>query len=376
MKTIKILGGGISGLTAAINLKYAGLDVEVHERKSFCGKRTRDFQFLENWTFEENALDLLQNLNIQTNFYFKPWYSLELISPSSKKCFKRTSQPLMYLVKRGSMEDSIDYALQKQAIAAGVPIHFNSKLKTEEAGIIATGKKEPTVIIMGITFPFDHSDKALTIFDDDLSFKFYSYFIVNDKVGEITSINPTARKDHKARLDLTVKRFEELLNFKINTVTHRFASAASLFFLNNAKINNQYLIGEAAGFQDCLAGFGMMYAFKSGYYAARSIIENNDFDRLWTAEMLKPLKASRANRFLFEKLSNDGYEKLVDMLGSQNAAIAKLLGGDDFQLVLKKLYNHSLSHLLRPVVFWRKWAPIYRFMLKLIGRLFSGGRNL
>jgi flavin-dependent dehydrogenase len=45
MKTIKILGGGISGLTAAINLKYAGLDVEVHERKSFCGKHTHDFQF-------------------------------------------------------------------------------------------------------------------------------------------------------------------------------------------------------------------------------------------------------------------------------------------------------------------------------------------
>jgi flavin-dependent dehydrogenase len=370
MKTIKILGGGISGLTAAINLKYAGLDVEVYERKSFCGKRTRDFQFLENWTFEENALDLLQDLNIQTHFFFKPWYSLELISPSSKKCLKRTSQPLMYLVKRGPLGDSIDYALQKQAIAAGVPIHFNSKLRTEEADIIATGIKEPTVIIMGITFPFDHSDKALTLFDDDLSFKFYSYFIVNDKVGEITSINPTARKDHKARLDLTVKRFEELLNFKISTVTHRFTSAASLFFLNNAQINNQYLIGEAAGFQDCLAGFGMIYAFKSGYYAARSIIENNDFDRLWTAEMLKPLNASRANRFLFEKLSNDGYEKLVDMLGSQNAAIVKLLGGDDFQLVLKKLYNHSLSHLLRPVVFWRKLAPAYRFLLKLIGRVF------
>ena len=372
MRIIKILGGGISGLTAAINLKYAGLDVEVYERKSFCGKHTRDFQFLENWTFEENALDLLQDLNIQTNFYFKPWYSLELISPSSKKCFKRTSQPLMYLVKRGSMEDSIDYALQKQAIAAGVPIHFNSKLKTEEADIIATGTKEPTVIIMGITFPFDHSDKALTLFDDDLSFKFYSYFIVNDKVGEITSINPTARKDHKARLDLTVKRFEELLNFKINTVIHRFASTASLFFLNNAKIDNQYLIGEAAGFQDCLAGFGMMYAFKSGYYAARSIIENNDFDRLWKAKMLKPLKASRANRFLFEKLSNEGYEKLVDMLGSQNAVIVKLLGGDDFQLVLKKLYNHSLSHLLRPVVFWRKLAPTYRFLLKLVGRVCFG----
>ncbi len=368
MKTIRIIGGGLSGLTAAINLKRAGIDVEVHERKKFCGKHTHDFQFFENWTFEKDALAILQDLNIQTGFYIKPWYSLEFISPSLKKCLKRSSQPLMYLVKRGPMEDSIDYALQKQAITAGIPIHFNSKLKTEEADIIATGIKEPTVIIMGITFPFDHSDKALTLFDDDLSFKFYSYFIVNDKVGEITSINPTARKDHTARLDLTVKRFEELLNFKINTVIHRFTGAASLFFLNNAKINNQYLIGEASGFQDCLTGFGMMYAFKSGYYAVRSIIENNDFDRLWQAEMLKPLKASRANRFLFEKLSNDGYEKLVDMLGSQNAVIAKLLGGDDFQLVLKKLYNHSLSYLLRPLLFWKRLAALYRFLLSLAGR--------
>ncbi len=46
MNTIKILGGGISGLTAAINLKCAGIDVEVYERKRFCGKRTGDFQFL------------------------------------------------------------------------------------------------------------------------------------------------------------------------------------------------------------------------------------------------------------------------------------------------------------------------------------------
>ena len=48
MKTVKILGGGIAGLTAAINLNQAGINVEVHERKGFCGKATRDFQFMEN----------------------------------------------------------------------------------------------------------------------------------------------------------------------------------------------------------------------------------------------------------------------------------------------------------------------------------------
>ena len=36
MKTIKILGGGIAGLTTAINLKRAGIDTEVYEIKNYC----------------------------------------------------------------------------------------------------------------------------------------------------------------------------------------------------------------------------------------------------------------------------------------------------------------------------------------------------
>jgi hypothetical protein len=372
MKTIKILGGGISGLTAAINLNRAGISVEVHERKRFCGKRTHDFQFLENWTFEEDTLKILQNVNIQTNFYLKPWYSLELISPSLKKCLKRSSRPLMYLIKRGPLEDSIDHGLETQATAAKIPIIYNSKLTVNDADIVATGIKRPTFIITGITFAFDHPDKAIALFDDNLSFQIYSYFIVNDHIGEIASINPPDRKDHKARLDLTVKRFEEILNLKIPPVRHRFAAPGSLYFLKEAKINSRYFIGEAAGFQDCMAGFGMLYAFKSGYHAARSIIENDDYNRRWQTDMRKPLEASVTNRLLFERLSNDGYEKLIDMLNSRNPVILQLLGGNDLQYILKKLYNHSLSYLLRPVVFWRKLAPIYRFLLKLFGRLYSG----
>ena len=135
-----------------------------------------------------------------------------------------------------------------------------------------------------------------------------------------------------------------------------------------ARIKNQCLIGEAAGFQDCLAGFGMIYALKSGYHAARSIIENSDYDRLWQADMLKPMAVSRTNRFLFERLSNDGYEKLVKMLDSPNSAILKLLGGDDLQHILKKTYNHSLSYFLRPLIFWRRLTPIYKLILSLVGR--------
>jgi flavin-dependent dehydrogenase len=370
MKTVKIIGGGIAGLTAAINLKRAGMNVEVHERKGFCGKPTRDFQFLENWTFEEDSLVILCNLNIKRDFYVKPWYSLEFMSPSLNKCLKRSSQPVMYLLKRGPMEGSIDHALQKQAIDANIPVVFESKLAANDADIIATGRKNPNFIITGITFPFDHPDKAIVLFDDRLSLNMYTYFTVNDHVGQIVCINPAERKDHKARLDLCIEHFEKIFNYKISTISHRFAEPGSLFFLKNARSEDRYFVGEAAGFQDCLAGFGMMYAFKSGYHAAQSIIKDDDYDRRWQTDILKPMEVSRANRYLFERLSNDGYEKLVKMLDSQNPVIVKLLGGDDLQYILEKLYNHSLSNLLRPIVFWRMLAPLYRFLLKLLGCMY------
>ena len=370
MRTIKILGAGIAGLTAAINLKKAGVDVEVHERKSYCGKSTCDFQLLENWIFEEDALEVLQNLSIKTNFYAKSLHSLELTSPSLKTCLKKSSQPLMYLVKRGPMEDALDYALQKQAESINIPVIYKSKLTANDVNIIAIGRHNPNYVANGITFSFDHPDRVIALFDDRLSFKMYAYFIVDDHVGQIVSINPAQRKDHISRFNLTVKRFEEILNQRIGPINHRFAGAGSLHVLNRANISGRYLIGEAAGFQDCLAGFGMMYAFKSGYHAAQSIINDEDYERRWQSDLLKTMRISQANRLLFEKLSNNGYEKLVKMLNSRNPAMIKLLGGEDLQYILKKLYNHSLSYLLRPVLYWRFLVPLYRFLLTTVGRLF------
>ena len=130
-------------------------------------------------------------------------------------------------------------------------------------------------------------------------------------------------------------------------------------------------MGEAAGFQDGLTGFGTMYAFRSGYHAAWSIINNEDYDHRWQKDMLKPMEVSHTNRRLFARLSNDGYENLIEMLSSKNPLIVKSLGGDDLQHLLKKLYNHTLSPLLRPIVFWRSLAPFYKFLLSMAGRLRS-----
>jgi flavin-dependent dehydrogenase len=359
MKNIKIIGGGIAGLTAAIHLKKAGLDVHVHERKHYCGKHTNDFQFLENWTFENDALDILRSMSIRTDFFINPWHSQEFISPSGKKYVGTSNKPLMYLIKRGRQPGSLDCTLEKQAIRNQVNIHYNSELNIEEADIVAIGINKPAVIATGIKFSFNHPNRSILILDDDLSYKMYSYFIVNENIAEIVSTNPVGRKDHTERLNLTIKRFEEVLGIKVEPDAKRFAASGSLYFIQPAKLDNQYFIGEAAGFQDCLAGFGMMYAFKSGYFAARSIIEDCDYDKLWQKDFLKPMNISVENRQIFEKLSNTGYEALVDVLNTENIFVRKLLGSNNLRQILKKIYNYSILKLLHPVLLPYKHSPLH-----------------
>ena len=352
MKSIRILGGGIAGLTAAINLEMAGIAVEVHERKDYCGKHTNDYQFLDNWSFNDDALETLRNIHIQTDFYVKARYSQEVVSPSGRKYVGISNKPVAYLVKRGNIEDSIDKSLESQSLKLGINIFFNSTLKIQEADIIATGIKKPTFIATGVMFSCTHREKSVLLFDNNLSKNFYSYFIVNDNIGEITCVNPVGMRDHKVKLENTVKRFEEILKIKVKRIIERFSAPISFGPLKQAYIGNRYFVGEAAGFQDCFMGFGMLYAFKSGYLAARSIIEHRDYQQLLASEILKQISISAANRALFERLSNQGYERLIAVLNSRDPIIRSLLGGSDLRQILKKLYNHSLSYFLRPLLLW------------------------
>ena len=73
---------------------------------------------------------------------------------------------------------------------------------------------------------------------------------------------------------------------------------------------NKIVIGETAGFQDFLWGFGIRNAVKSGFIAAKSILDGEDFkDYYKTAEKyFKPrLNAGVVNRFFWEKFASNNY---------------------------------------------------------------------
>ena len=157
MKEVKILGAGLSGLTAAINLAQMGYKVDVYEKNKDVGMRFHgDLQGLENWSKKKDILQEMKKMNIATNFDCTPFYNLILTNGSKAKDIN-FNRPLFYLVKRGSFLGTIDYSLKKQALKSGVNIHFQKKLPQNKVNIVATGpiSNQVTAMAKGIVFRTD-----------------------------------------------------------------------------------------------------------------------------------------------------------------------------------------------------------------------------
>ena len=130
----------------------------------------------------------------------------------------------VYLVRRGKAKNSIDKSLESQSLQLGIKIFFNSTLKAQDADIIATGIKQSSFIATGVMFSCALQDKSVLLFDNNLSEKFYSYFIMHDNVGEIACVNPVGIKDHKIRFENTVNRFEKILSIKVERIIKKFSA--------------------------------------------------------------------------------------------------------------------------------------------------------
>lgn len=122
MKPIRILGAGPSGLTAAINLAKSDYHVEVYERGSDAGSRFKgDLEALENWSYSEDFLESLRRMNIEVNFDADPFYRIQAMN-GSRTYDVESKRPLFYMIKRGTVNGSLDQGLKKQALSLGVSL--------------------------------------------------------------------------------------------------------------------------------------------------------------------------------------------------------------------------------------------------------------
>ncbi len=317
MKTVTILGAGISGLTAAINLRKAGYKVEVYERNKDVGMRFNgDVQGLENWSEKKDILQELKDMNLKINVDSYPVFDVTLMSPE-KSSQLSSKEPLSYLVKRGSFPGTIDYGLKEQALKSGVKIHFRKTRPLNKVDIVATGPifKEIPGIDKGITFKTNAKDKAIVVFDDDLAFEGYAYLLITKGYGcmctaianELGKVNECFKK--------TKSFFVKKFNFSIKSP--KPAGGVASFSLKHPfrrkyKEKEVLYVGEAAGLQDFLWGFGMRFAIESGYLAAQSIINNWNYEHIAEKRFRNRLKASMVNRYLWEKFDKKAYSFIIN----------------------------------------------------------------
>ncbi len=303
MKGIKILGAGLSGLTAGINLAKKGWKVDVYEKNRDVGMRFQgDIQGLENWSEKKDILEELNEMNIDLDFDCDPFFTATLTNGSKTKEIK-SKRPMFYLVKRGSFFGTIDYGLKTQALESGIGLHFQQTLSPNEANIVATGPvaEEVVGIVKGIILRTEEKDTAIVAFSDRLAFKGYSYFLVTKGYGCMCTV---VRRDEAFRVDEYFERTKEFFvrKFNLHIRPTRKVGGVGGFSLKRVKEGNTLYVGEAAGLQDFLGGFGMRIAITSGYLAAQSIINGEDYEKMVRKHFGNKLKSGVVNRCLWENL--------------------------------------------------------------------------
>lgn len=347
-KVIEIVGAGPAGLVAAINLARAGYRVTVFEAKPDVGHRFHgDFQGLENWSSDYDVTLLLEKLGVwgggHRGFTCQPYNELVVFDANLKKTVMKSERPFFYLVARGGKAGCLDIGLLETAASAGVEVVFNKRVdKLGAGGIVSLGPRAADVIVMGVVFDTTMEDTASAVLDDRLAPKGYSYLLVHKGKGTLATCIFREFKSERECFERTVERFEKLFPSLDMTNKKELGGYGNFFFGRPVFENGKYYVGESAGLQDCLWGFGMRYAMVSGWLAARSVIEGADYAALLGKELLALQRTSLVNRLLFERLGNRGYAFFANWLAR----------GDTVEKIRRQVNPSFLKNILYPLASW------------------------
>lgn len=340
MDPIKIIGAGPAGLTAAIVLRRRGVPVTVYEKAPEVGHRlSGDFQGLENWSSDIDITTTLRDMGVEVNFLCQPFRGGVIHTRGMDPVEVGSEKPIFYLVRRGPMPGTLDAGLKEQALGLGAEIHFNSGVDNLAGpAIVGTGPRGADVIAVGITFDTPDEDSAEVIVDNDIAPGGYAYLLICNGRGTMATVLYRDYRNHEECFSRMVRHFDARREFTRTDET-RFGGFGNFFLWDTQVRHGKLYVGESAGFQDCLWGFGMRYSIISGYLAARSILDGIDYDGLWKREIGPMLEASLINRYLFDRCGHSGYRFLT----------RKLAGGDPCRFLQRHYNRLPVKHLLLPL---------------------------
>lgn len=257
------------------------------------------------------------------------------------------NRTLFYLVKRGVDPDSLDQELKRQAQSAGVVFHFNQKLSPELADIVATGPRGRPIFAVGkgIVFRTDAPDMAIALMNDRAAPKGYSYLLVARGYGCLS----TASFDEFSTTQTHLEEAKRILfdRYALNIIDPRPVGGIGHFSCRpRFRVGRALYVGEAAGLQDLLWGFGIRIAIQSGVLAAQCLLEGRDYPEEAAARFGKQMKAGLVNRFLWETLRHGDYRFLMAAL-NRGGPIALMRSFYRYNALQRVLYPFARRYIRR-----------------------------
>lgn len=345
---VRIVGAGPAGLAAAITLAGAGRAVEVFERRRTVGARFRgDLQAIENWSDPEDVSAELARRGILPAFdeVGVPFRSITQTN-GRRSVVMAFDRPAFYIVSRGPMEGSLDRVMERRALAAGVTIRYRRTLPLADADIVATGPVAGRVfaVARGIVFTTPAPDLVVGLLHDRAARRGYSYLIVAGGHGCLCSVV----FQHFAEVHACLDRAKEMLlrQFAVPVLDpHPVGGLGHFSNRPTLRVDRGLYVGEAAGLQDFLWGFGIRTAVRSGQLAAQCLLDGRDYLREATLQFGDSLKASVVNRFVWEALRVGNYGLILAAL--KRNALGRLRAAYGFGRIHRLLYPAALQVLRR-----------------------------
>jgi len=280
---VEVVGAGLAGLTAAINLARDGYEVVVYEKEKKIGGIPSARPDPAGSPFGLSRLN--QYIGIDLSPAVKPLERNSLMLWGRHYEMKTRPALPLYMVERGSRKSSLDSFLYQKARESGVKVRFGQTLETQKdfkdlppGSIIATGLERRPFEFVGIPHNIGHAIVAkgkidyeaatATIYMSDYTLN-YGFTSTINRIcyAQIFQADKPIGKDDLEGFERDVRRAESYdlspwMEVDIGVLPYGSYSTPRLFW------GDKILAGTLAGAIDPLLGFGMLGAMLSGKIAA------------------------------------------------------------------------------------------------------------
>lgn len=284
---ITIVGAGLSGLTAAINLARQGREVTVLDKESRYGGRPEFRPDGAASPFDFRALETITGIDISGACKPVEMMVCQIYGRRVHLAHGEGSETCM--VERGPRSTSIDTLLYETAVAEGVAFEWGRTISSPsdvaalpEGSIIATGLDVQGFEALGVPYVPFWGWYAKGMVNDERTLAWAYVDDITRDYAFTTQINGTVfallfqREKPPTRRDKeTFERFTAAEGIELTGWRDLIGGAAPHRCLSNPVLykNNMIVAGTLAGVMEPMLNFGMLGAMISGKIAATAITD-------------------------------------------------------------------------------------------------------